>query len=145
MSFLIIFLGILICLLIFMIIEGWILPLIDEYRAYKKYKIALARETPIENRDEYGNTELMRSIQHGDIEHIKFLIKNGANVNATNKHLNTPLMYANYFEQKEIFDYLLQMGADTSLVNYENKHCFNFGAQSERIASINAWFWSGCP
>jgi len=63
-------------------------------------------------------THLYIAIQNGNIEIIKYLIANGANVDAVNGSLNwTPLHYAaryNYFDRVKL---LLEAGASIDLVD----------------------------
>ena len=66
-------------------------------------------------------TELMNENSH--IEIINLLIKNGANVNATNKNGVTPLTISVKSGQSEITKHLIAQGADiNSTLKWANEH-----------------------
>ena len=69
----------------------------------------------IDDKDIHGNTPLNSACYIGNIEIVKFLIENGANINNTNSHMNfsplSKLCYCRDFSKKhlEIVKYLLSL------------------------------------
>ncbi|MBW4637992.1 MAG: ankyrin repeat domain-containing protein [Gloeocapsa sp. UFS-A4-WI-NPMV-4B04] len=55
--------------------------------------------------------KLLLAIARGDIDKVKNLIDQGANVNKKDNHGNSPLDIAKYREHTEIFEVLKQAGA----------------------------------
>ena len=67
--------------------------------------------------------ELMEETRQSHIEIINLLIKNGANVNATNKSGVTPLTISVKSGQSEIAKHLIAQGADiNSTLKWANEH-----------------------
>lgn len=67
-----------------------------------------------------------------DIEIVSILLKHGANINHQDNKGFTPLMQAIRKEEWEVFLYLLEMGADTTIANHE-------GRTAARIATKEAY------
>jgi ankyrin repeat protein len=65
--------------------------------------------------DSYGNTILMKAIENNDINGVKYLIKNGANINHQLKCGSTALMVAAVNGNLSIVKYLVKNGADVNL------------------------------
>ena len=90
-----------------------------------------------ERRAEYldvDDTTLMLAAGNGgDIEMVKFLVENGANVNASNSHGETAMMRAVHSQNVEIIDFLASKGANV------NAKCFN-DADSDMTALMHAAF-----
>lgn len=62
---------------------------------------------------------LARAItQDLDVNTIKFLIENGANLNGRNAYNDTPLIFALMDEKFEVVDLLLEAGADVNQANF---------------------------
>lgn len=72
----------------------------------KKYKIFVD-----DNSLRYMITPLHLAAENGDIKIAKFLIENGADVNAKNREGFTPLIYACKSQQKEMVKFLIKNGA----------------------------------
>ena len=66
-----------------------------------------------------GSTPLGDAAFHGNLEIVKLLIDQGADVNATNRDGNTPLIVAAFMCRTEIVQYLLKNGA--SLTHKNNR------------------------
>lgn len=66
-----------------------------------------------------GSTPLGDAAFHGNLEIVKLLIDQGADVNATNRDGNTPLLVAAFMCRTEVVQYLLQNGA--SLTHKNNR------------------------
>lgn len=56
--------------------------------------------------------DLVRAIAKGNLQKVKDLVGSGANVNAKGEYSLTPLYATMHFRQPEIFEYLLEQGAD---------------------------------
>lgn len=65
------------------------------------------RDVSIFRDDLMGSTALHWAVFHGNIEAVELLLKAGANPNATNLNGVTPIQYAIYQKQPEIFRLLL--------------------------------------
>lgn len=60
-------------------------------------------------------TPLMISVYYSSIDNIKFLLENNANINYQNSNGYSAVAYAAITGQKEIFDLLIQYGANTDI------------------------------
>ena len=67
---------------------------------------------PSNARDEEGNTDLMRAALDGEIEIVKTLLRDGADVNARNHEGRTALMFAIINFHNATVNVLLRFGAD---------------------------------
>ncbi len=74
----------------------------------------------LESRNENNDTFLTFAVQFGYENFVQYLINNGANINAQNKQLNTPLHYALNNKNYKIADILLKEGADETIRNQYN-------------------------
>jgi len=68
----------------------------------------------IDKKDIAGQTALMYAAESGSMEVVKYLVENGANVNAVSGDAGrgTPLIYAAAANKLEVVKYLLENGAD---------------------------------
>lgn len=73
----------------------------------------------IQNRSEL-NSKLFKAAREGDIELVKQLVKDGADVNARDEHKHTPLMYASFFGQAKTCQVLIDLGADVNAKDIQN-------------------------
>jgi len=64
--------------------------------------------------DEYGRTPLMRAAARGDLQAVKDLLAQGANVNGSSGDGYTALLSAAFYGNSEIVEYLLDHGADVN-------------------------------
>ena len=71
----------------------------------------------IDTKDQAGRTPLLIAVQRGDVEKVKELIAQGANVNATDMLDNSILMVAVISNQVDMAKLLIDAGAD---VNFKN-------------------------
>lgn len=72
--------------------------------------------------DEWGRTPLHVAVKHGQVEIVKLLLHNGANVNAKDAAGLTPLLLVGYNNQdQEVFEsvihLLVESGADVNVKN----------------------------
>ncbi len=72
--------------------------------------------SPIDQRDESGWTPLCKSISAGDLEKVKELLADGADINTTNGKGYSPLMIAALQGNEVVFLELLKRGADPLIV-----------------------------
>ena len=77
---------------------------------------------------EYGWTPLMVAAYNNSCSIVKYLIENGADVNAVNYNGTTPLMYAKdaviKYGETKVLDLLLKAGADRYIKDYDGKDVF---------------------
>lgn len=102
------------------------------YAAYKgdiKRLKKILKKTDIELKDHRNRTALHLAVEGQQLEAVKFLIENGANVNADKGKGWTPLFYAAWIGNKDISEYLIINGANIE-VN-ENAHSKPLAVASE--------------
>lgn len=61
--------------------------------------------------------ELTNAVVQGNIPRVEELVKNGANINKIDEKERTPLIYAAIDGNREMFDKLIELGADVNLGN----------------------------
>ena len=92
----------------------------------KQLKQRLEEGFGVNTQDESGNTLLFVAIRYGKIDIIDFLIHRHANLNIRNVKGNTALHFAiAYDPQGLIVEYLIDKGADDSLVNNSGLTCYD--------------------
>jgi hypothetical protein len=85
---------------------------------------------PLNLRDRFGNTMLAIACQNGLKRMSKLLLRQGADINASNYKGNTPLMFCyTYGYGETLGQYLMSKGADSTMVNKENLSCFEVDSQ----------------
>ena len=65
----------------------------------------------------YGYTALIDASKNGDLEKVKLLIENGANIEAKDNNGDTALILASYYRRLEIVKYLVEKGANINATN----------------------------
>ena len=68
--------------------------------------------------DKQGNTPLMRAVSAGDVEFIKCLVRQGADVNAVNNNHETALLLASRSDDVNVLKILIEAGADVNYVKH---------------------------
>ncbi|CAO3610779.1 unnamed protein product [Cunninghamella blakesleeana] len=91
---------------------------------------------PINTKDEQGLTALHHACDRGYLDLIKLLIDLGANVNEQTNDLETPLHFACISEQLLPAQYLIDHGADISIVDSEGCTAFD-QTESSFIEQLN--------
>ncbi len=96
-------------------------------------KGALARGASIEERDPFMQTytPLMVAAREGNFEIAKWLVENGANVNARARDGHTALMMAAYNRYPDIVKLLIQNGADVNAVSNQGHTALSEIRQNE--------------
>ena len=92
----------------------------DQVNAIEAVQVALDRGIDINAANEWGETALHGATYHAADELIRFLVKQGANIDATNWENQTPVRLAKghmiccttYVEHPQIATLLLELGAD---------------------------------
>lgn len=92
-------------------------------------------DAEVDCEDEHGNTPLLLAAQQGAKPLMKELLRRAANINHQNHSGCTVLHYTFEYKHKALFEYLLQKGADDSLLNKEGLTCYE-GLHSEQVAEI---------
>ena len=64
--------------------------------------------------------ELLKASRTGDLKKVKYLVENGADVNALDEWGKTPLYMASYRGHLDIVKYLLENGADVNPLPKKN-------------------------
>jgi len=76
------------------------------------------------------NTLLIHSIKNNNMEYLKLLIDNGADVNGKNLKNNTPLYFSISYSHTEMTEYLLSKGANVNEIINDNNETALFYALS---------------
>jgi ankyrin repeat protein len=86
----------------------------------------------IDSRDAAGQTALMYAAEAGQIEVVKYLVSNGADVNAQSEGigLGTALIYAASANRLDVMEYLIEQGADVNAMT-RNKETALFWASAQ--------------
>lgn len=80
------------------------------------------QELPME-----GMTPLLLAVFRGNMEMVRFLVENGADVNLPDVHRRSPLHYAASHEHNDIQKYLTDKGADVNAKDSQGKRPGEFG------------------
>ena len=75
----------------------------------------------VENKDKY--TPLHFASMYGRINIVRFLLYNGAAINAVNKKSQTPLLFAVHCGHHQTVEFLLKQGADVNIPDIDGKSC----------------------
>jgi len=75
----------------------------------------------INDKDTYGQTALMRAVNHNDATTVRYLIENWASLDVQDIYGRTALMKAAYLSSTEILGLLIQACPDFGIQTYERK------------------------
>jgi ankyrin repeat protein len=92
-------------------------------------------------------TYLLEAATRGNVETVRFLLKNGANPNIAGKFADdTPLLCAASRGYVEVVDLLLEHGADFSAVDHPSKFtAMEYAIYIENAAIVRSLFAAGAP
>ncbi|MBE6463512.1 MAG: ankyrin repeat domain-containing protein [Alphaproteobacteria bacterium] len=93
---------------------GWDLIEVCENGEKKDVEELIDKGADVNQKDEDGNTALMRASYWGYKEVVELLIQNGADVHSKSNNGNTALMRASYWGYKEVVELLIRNGADVN-------------------------------
>ena len=83
--------------------------------------------------------ELVRR-EDWSVDKITRLIREGADINAPDGVLTTPLMYATeYNSNPEILQNLLENGADAAITNYDGMRALDYAERNEALKGTDAY------
>jgi len=74
--------------------------------------------TKIDEKNEHGSTFIHIAVDNGNIEVLKYLVSQGANVNVKDNYGKTPLQAAVNKNNLEMVEYLISHGADVNVKDY---------------------------
>ena len=83
------------------------------------------RRGPVDDKESGSCNSLLHiACQNGSKRGVKCLLRNGADINAQNNAGNTPLHYCFRYDFRELGEYLLEKGADDSVLNKDGQTCY---------------------
>jgi len=94
---------------------------------------SMAQTMPIDSASQNGSTALHAAAYCRQDEVFDYLIEKGANVNATNKYNDTPLLYAAQREQVRMMKVLLEKGAKPNTLNEQEQSPLFLAVRSGNI------------
>ena len=90
---------------------------------------------PIDAKDSKGNTLLSIACQNDNKRIVKLCLRKGADVNTQNINGQTPLHFCYAYKCMALFDYLIEKGADDTLVNADDLTCYE-GLSKEEVEAL---------
>ena len=75
-------------------------------------------------------TALMKALEYGYFEIVKYLVKHGADVNARDNTNKTALMYASKWGQLEMVKCLVEHGADINTKDIDDKTALKYAFEN---------------
>ena len=92
---------------------------------------------PSKNETNYFNTPLMIASWSGDYEIVKLLIEHRAVINQVDKKNGfTALIKAIINNENEIAKYLIEVGADKSIISFEGKTAYDYAVEKDNAEMI---------
>mmetsp|Transcript_8015 Transcript_8015/g.11363 ORF Transcript_8015/g.11363 Transcript_8015/m.11363 type:complete len:230 (-) Transcript_8015:258-947(-) len=99
----------------------------------KEVEKFLKQGIKVDTEDAYGNTLFLTACQNGHKRIAKVALRQGANINHTNKKGCTGLHYCYAYGYKELAEYLKSKGADDTVKNHAGLTCYEGLAPKEDI------------
>ncbi len=135
-------LGVLVMFLIFVLISlAAAQPSMTLIEAVKNNDSVLVKKIITKNKvndiDERSMTALHWASGNGNVEMVKILIDNGANVNAQEKSGYTPLHFAAGKGFNDVISVLVKSGADINKPAADNSTPLHFSAECDQTGSVN--------
>jgi ankyrin repeat protein len=108
-------------------------------------KTELDEGRDIDSRDAAGQTALMYAADTGQMEVVKYLVTNGADVNAQSKGFGrgTALIYAAASNRLEIMEYLIERGANVNAMTGNKETALFWAAAQGHIDAIKILLKNG--
>ena len=85
---------------------------------------------------EHGNTPLHWAAYRGNLQMVRLLVEQGADLNATTVEGYTPLRDAIYKNHNQVFDYLLEHGANPKLRDRRGATLLHWAAAAGEITNL---------
>jgi hypothetical protein len=76
---------------------------------------------------------LIHACKYSNINTIKYLIENGADINIVDNEGNTPLINASKYSDINIIKYLIEHGADVNITDNKNNKWYNYLFDNDEI------------
>lgn len=97
-----------------------------------KVLISLGADVNVITSDFYDKRSILQiSIEEGNLELIKLLVENGANINYIDKMGNTALMHAAWYGKEDIVTYLISKGARLDVYNNDGKTALTIAKEGD--------------
>ncbi|XP_046575390.1 ankyrin repeat, PH and SEC7 domain containing protein secG-like [Haliotis rubra] len=87
--------------------------------------------------DDEGNNVLHFACRGGQLDIVKYLVSQGSvDINSSNKHGKTPLMIAAMHGYKDVFEFLVKMGANVSHVDNDGDNILHLASSRGRVEMV---------
>lgn len=106
------------------------------YNRISVMEYLIRKKVNVNAKDKKGYTALHAAVQYGDVKAICLLLDNGADVNAQDFFGKPPIMVPNLCTPLQVFEVLINYGADPSLKNNYGYCAFDTYAAYPKILSI---------
>ena len=98
----------------------------------------LANAKAFVNEEDLGKTELISASESGNLEDVRELIENGANVNLADSYGKTPLMYASENGYPEVVETLINGGANVNVKDEYHESALMYASANGHIRVVEA-------
>ena len=110
-------------------------------KCFEIVKLLLEYGTSPNEKDNHGNISIHISARYGDIRIIKLLLKYKVNINEKNNYGYTPLFLTSKNNRIKTAIFLINSGADYTILNNENKDCLSgFSEDKRKYIMENVFF-----
>ncbi|MEJ7847412.1 MAG: ankyrin repeat domain-containing protein [Pyrinomonadaceae bacterium] len=98
----------------------------------------------VNKKDNDHRTALHVAVEHGNMEIVRFLLENGANVNIKTKEKLTPIWMIDDEETgTEIFQLLIEKGADVNVQNDQKETLLMLASENESVEAVKFLLQAG--